>query len=633
MKFGQNTLKNFTQNPKNDVLAGITVSLAMIPEVVAFAFVAQISPIVALFGAFIIGLISALFGGRPGLISGAAGAVAVIFVHMIQEGHAKGLLFDQPVENMGYFYLLAAVVLMGFIQILAGVFKLGKFVRLIPHPVMLGFVNGLAIVIFLAQLGMFKENTKDIFGQNMRDTQSKDLVYNVSDGAVKDLISDTKIFAINGNSVKNISTGEEVFIIADNQVFDIDTKQVVFNFKDNGFYSVKDNGVVKSTMKGQKLYVMIGLVLLTMLIIWGLPKLTKKMPAALTAILIVTLISIFGGLESINVGDFIRDGGGAGLNGFDELSSKLNLSELWSHLPFNLDTLKFIAPYAFLAASVGLIETLMTMNLVDELTDTRGDGNRECVAQGAGNMVSSIFGGTGGCGMIGQTVININAGGRGRLSGVMMALTLLTFILFADKYIEQVPIAALVGVMFMMVIETFAWSSFRIMKKIPVSDAVVLVIVSVVTVFFDLAIAVFVGVIISALSFAWENAKKIRARKRMQDDGTKTYEIWGPLFFGSITAFNEKFDIKNDPDNVEIDFVEARISDHSAIEAIFIIVEKYQAEGKTIKLKHLSEDCKILLYKASPKFKEVIVDAIDDPRYHLAANPEKFTRPLSEYNV
>ncbi|SDS67595.1 SulP family inorganic anion transporter [Winogradskyella sediminis] len=633
MKFGQNTLKNFTQNPKNDILAGITVSLAMIPEVVAFAFVAQISPIVALFGAFIIGLISALFGGRPGLISGAAGAVAVIFVHMIQEGHAKGLLFDQPVENMGYFYLLAAVVLMGFIQILAGVFKLGKFVRLIPHPVMLGFVNGLAIVIFLAQLGMFKENTKDIFGQNMRNTQSKDLVYNVSDGAVKDLISDTKIFSINGNSVKNISTGEEVFIISNNQVFDIDTKQVVFNIKDNGFYSIKDNGVVKSTLEGKKLYIMISLVLLTMFIIWGLPKLTKKMPAALTAILIVTLISIFGGLESINVGDFIRDGGGAGLNGFDELSSKLNLSELWSHLPFNLDTLKFIAPYAFLAASVGLIETLMTMNLVDELTDSRGDGNRECVAQGTGNMLSGIFGGTGGCGMIGQTVININAGGRGRLSGVMMALTLLTFILFADKYIEQVPIAALVGVMFMMVIETFAWSSFRIMKKIPISDAVVLVIVSVVTVFFDLAIAVFVGVIISALSFAWENAKKIRARKRMQDDGTKTYEIWGPLFFGSITAFNEKFDIKNDPDNVEIDFVEARISDHSAIEAIFIIVEKYQAEGKTIKLKHLSEDCKILLYKASPKFKEVIVDAIDDPRYHLAANPEKFTRPLSEYNV
>ncbi|WP_452218430.1 SulP family inorganic anion transporter [Lacinutrix undariae] len=633
MKLGSTFFKNFTNNPKNDTLSGITVSLAMIPEVVAFAFVAQISPIVALFGAFIIGIISALFGGRPGLISGAAGAVAVIFVHMIQEGHAKGLLFDTPVENMGYFYLLAAVVLMGIIQVFAGLFKLGKFVRLIPHPVMMGFVNGLAIVIFMAQLGMFKENTKDIYGQNMRKTESKELVYNITDNSVNDLISGTEIFSIDGNSVSNIKTGEAVFTMSEHQVFDINTKKVIFNIQDNGFYSVKDSGVVKSLMEGNKLYIMIALVLLTMFIIWGLPKLTKKMPAALTAILIVTLISIFGGLQSINVGDFIRDGGGAGLNGFDELSSKLNLVELWSNLPFNLDTLKFIAPYAFLAASVGLIETLMTMNLVDELTDSRGDGNRECVAQGAGNMISGVFGGTGGCGMIGQTVININAGGRGRLSGVMMAVTLLTFILFADKYIEQVPIAALVGVMFMMVIETFAWSSFRIMKKIPMSDAVVLVIVSVVTVFFDLAIAVFVGVIISALSFAWENAKKIRARKRIKEDGTKTYEIWGPLFFGSITAFNEKFDIKNDPDHIEIDFIEARISDHSAIEAIFILVEKYQAEGKTIKLKHLSEDCKILLYKANPKFKEVVVEAIDDPRYHLAENPEKFTKPLSEYQM
>jgi SulP family sulfate permease len=310
---------------------------------------------------------------------------------------------------------------------------------------------------------------------------------------------------------------------------------------------------------------------------------------------------------------------------------KLNLLELWSNLPFNLDTLKFIAPYAFLAASVGLIETLMTMNLVDELTGTRGNGNKECVAQGAGNMVSGLFGGTGGCGMIGQTVININAGGRGRLSGVMMSLTLLTFILFADKYIEQVPIAALVGVMFMMVIETFAWSSFRIMNKIPKSDVFVLIIVSAVTVIFDLAIAVFVGVIISALSFAWSSAKKIRARKRLKPDGTKVYEIWGPLFFGSITDFNVKFDIKNDPDAVEIDFVESRVADHSAIEAIFGLVEKYQAAGKKVTLKHLSEDCKVLLYKASPVFRGVIEEAVDDPRYHLAANPEDFPKPLSEY--
>ncbi|CAL2090582.1 SulP family inorganic anion transporter [Tenacibaculum sp. 190524A02b] len=624
-------IKSKKINIKDDTLAGITVSLAMIPEVVAFAFVAQISPIVALFGAFVVGIISAIFGGRPGLISGAAGAVAVIFVNMIQEGHAKGLLFDTPVENMGYFYLLAAVVLMGIIQVLAGVFKLGKFVRLIPHPVMMGFVNGLAIVIFLAQLGMFKENKKDVFGQNMRETTSKELVYTVTNNEVKDVTSGTTLYTIKDKTVVNTQTNTEAFVISEGQVFDLSTKKVVFNVGDEGFYAVKDSGVVKSVMQGEKLYAMIGLVLLTMLIVWGLPKLTTKLPAALTAILIVTMVAIFGGINAINVGDFIRDGGGAGLNGFDEISKKLNLIELWGNLPFNLDTLKFIAPYAFLAASVGLIETLMTMNLVDELTDSRGNGNKECVAQGAGNIVSGMFGGTGGCGMIGQTVININAGGRGRLSGVMMAVTLLIFILFADKYIEQVPIAALVGVMFMMVIETFAWSSFRIMKKIPVSDAFVLVIVSAVTVFFDLAIAVFVGVIISALSFAWSNAKKIRARKRMKADGTKVYEIWGPLFFGSITAFNEKFDVKNDPDKIEIDFIESRISDHSALEALFVLVEKYQAAGKSIKLKHLSEDCKVLMYKASDVFHEVIVEDIDDPRYHLAANPEAFPKPLSEY--
>ena len=616
---------------KDDSLAGITVSLAMIPEVVAFAFVAQISPIVALFGAFVVGIISAIFGGRPGLISGAAGAVAVIFVNMIQEGHAKGLLFEQPVENMGYFYLLAAVVLMGVIQVLAGVFKLGKFVRLIPHPVMMGFVNGLAIVIFMAQLGMFKENSKDIFGQNKRKTKSKELVYKVENNEVKDIASNTVLFTINKDEVLNAQTNKKSFIIAENQVFDAATQKVVFNVGEDGFYSVKDSGVVKSTMQGSKLYTMIALVLLTMLIVWGLPKLTTKVPAALTAILIITLIVVFTGIPAINVGDFIRDGGGSGLNGFDEISKKMNLSVLWGNLPFNLDTLKFIAPYSFLAASVGLIETLMTMNLVDELTDTRGNGNKECVAQGAGNIVSGLFGGTGGCGMIGQTVININAGGRGRLSGVMMAVTLLIFILFADKYIEQVPIAALVGVMFMMVIETFAWSSFRIMNKIPKSDAVVLIIVSAVTVVFDLAIAVFVGVIISALVFAWENAKRIRARKRMKDDGTKVYEIWGPLFFGSIKAFNDKFDVKNDPSKIEIDFVESRISDHSGIEAIFNLVEKYQAAGKKITLKHLSEDCKVLLYKASPVFSEVIEEDVDDPRYHLAANPEKFPKALSEY--
>ncbi|PWG06431.1 SulP family inorganic anion transporter [Polaribacter aquimarinus] len=547
-------IKKITPNAKDDILAGITVSLAMIPEVVAFAFVAQIDPLVALSGAFIIGLITAIFGGRPGLISGAAGAVAVIFVTMIAEGHEKGMLFDTPIDNMGYFYLLACVILMGIIQVFAGVFKLGRFVRLIPHSVMMGFVNGLAIVIFWAQVKMFSHKT-----------------LNVSDSGVKEYVT--------------------------------------------------------SFMQGTELYIMISLVALTMAIIWVLPKITKKLPASLTAILITTFVVIAFSIDVSTVGSYIVEGGGTGLKG--EFPTP-NL-ELWQNLPFNLDTLSFILPFAFLAASVGLIESLMTMNLVDELTESRGNGNRECVAQGAGNIVSGLFGGTGGCGMIGQTVININAGGRGRLSGVMMAITLLTFILFTDKFIEQVPIAALVGVMFMMVIETFAWSSFRILKKIPKSDAFVLITVSAVTVIYDLAIAVFVGVIISALAFAWENAKKIRARKRFKADGTKIYEIWGPLFFGSISAFNEKFDVKNDPDVIEIDFVEARVSDHSAIEAIFALVEKYHAAGKKITLKHLSEDCKILLYKASPIFTDIIEEGIDDPRYHLAANPEKFPKPLGEY--
>ena len=547
-------IKKITPNAKDDVLAGITVSLAMIPEVVAFAFVAQIDPLVALSGAFIIGLITAVFGGRPGLISGAAGAVAVIFVSMIAEGHTKGMLFDTPIDNMGYFYLLACVILMGVIQVLAGVLKIGKFVRLIPHSVMMGFVNGLAIVIFWAQVKMFSHKTLEVSAEG----------------------------------VKNYAS---------------------------------------TFMQGTELYIMLGLVALTMAVIWLLPKITKKIPAALTAILITTFIVIFTGMDVSTVGSYIIEGGGTGLKGEFPTPN----TDLWKNLPINLDTFMFILPFAFLAASVGLIESLMTMNLVDELTETRGNGNRECVAQGAGNILSGLFGGTGGCGMIGQTVININAGGRGRLSGIMMALTLLTFILFTDKLIEQVPIAALVGVMFMMVIETFAWSSFRILKKIPKSDAFVLITVSAVTVVFDLAIAVFVGVIISALSFAWENAKKIRARKRIKEDGTKVYEIWGPLFFGSITAFNEKFDVKIDPQMVEIDFVEARISDHSAIEAIFALVEKYQAAGKKVTLKHLSEDCKVLLYKASPIFIGLIEEDIDDPRYHLAANPEDFPKPLSEY--
>ncbi|WP_438962543.1 SulP family inorganic anion transporter [Nonlabens sp.] len=534
---------NFTKNPKDDILAGITVSLAMIPEVVAFAFVAGIDPLVALSGAFIIGLITALFGGRPGLISGAAGAVAVIFVDLIIKGHEKGMLMETPVENMGFYYLFGAVILMGLIQILAGVLKIGKFVRLIPHPVMMGFVNGLAIVIFWAQVKMFTH--------------------------------------------KNLEVGPD---------------------------GIKK--YVPTYMEGTELWIMIGLVALTMAIIWLLPKLTKKIPAALTAILITTAVVVLGDMNVSTVGSYIIEGGGTGLKG--ELPT-FNMA-LWENLPIGFDTFKFILPYAFLAAAVGLIESLMTMNLVDELTETRGSGNRECVAQGAGNILSGLFGGTGGCGMIGQTVININAGGRGRLSGVMMSLTLLTFLLFTDKLIEQVPIAALIGVMFMMVIETFAWSSFRILRKIPLSDAAVLIIVSVVTVVFDLAIAVFVGVIISALVFAWESAKRIRARKSIKEDGTKVYEIWGPLFFGSVTDFNLKFDPKRDPEKIEIDFIESRVQDHSGIEALRGVVNKYLELDKKITLTHLSPECKELLIRHNPEFETIIESSIEDPRYHIATD-------------
>jgi SulP family sulfate permease len=374
---------------------------------------------------------------------------------------------------------------------------------------------------------------------------------------------------------------------------------------------------------------MIGLVGLTMAIMFGLPQITKKLPEALVAILVVSAIVIFGDLEVATVGSFIRDGGGEGLKG----GLPLPQWAIFEKIPLNFETLKFIGPYALILAAIGLIESLMTLNLIDELTETRGNSNKECIAQGGANILTGLFGGMGGCAMIGQSIINIKGGGRGRLSGIVAALALLGFILFASGLIEQVPISALVGVMFMVVIGTFAWSSFRIINKIPKTDVFVLILVSSMTVFFDLAIAVISGVIVSALVFSWENAKRIRARKRIKEDGTKVYEIWGPLFFGSIKTFNDKFDVKNDPQYVEIDFVESRVSDHSAIEAISNLVNKYKEEGKTIHLKHLSQDCKILLYKSSPLFKDIIIEAIDDPRYHLAENPEAFTKGLSEYKI
>lgn len=359
-----------------------------------------------------------------------------------------------------------------------------------------------------------------------------------------------------------------------------------------------------------------------MFMMLGMPKIKylKKLPEALVAILVVSFIVIFFNLDVATVGSFIRDGGGEGLKGG---LPTLHL-ETFQKIPFTWETIKFILPYAVILAAIGLIESLMTLNLIDDLTETRGNANKECIAQGSANVVTGLFGGMGGCAMIGQSIINIKSGGRGRLSGIIAALTLLSFILFASGLIEQVPIAALVGVMFMVVIGTFAWSSFRILNKIPRTDVFVLILVSALTVIFDLAIAVFAGVIISALVFSWENAVRIRARKHFKEDGTKVYEIWGPLFFGSISTFNSKFDAKNDPDQVEIDFMESRVSDHSAIEAINSIVEKYETAGKTIHLKHLSEECKLILHKNSPKFRTVIIDAIDDPRYHVVENPEEF---------
>ncbi len=527
-------IRNFTFNTKDDILSGLTVALALVPEAVAFAFVAGIDPLVGLYGAFIMGIVTSLFGGRPGMISGATGAMAVVMVHLIQQGNAAGLALAQPIQNLGLQWLFITLLIVGGIQVMAGAFKLGKFVRLIPHPVMMGFVNGLAIVIFLSQLEMFQ-----------------------------------------------VRSGGEM-----------------------------------SWLQGGPLYIMLGLIALTMAIMYLLPRLTKKIPAALVAIIVVACVTIFGGLDVSTVGSFIRDGGGEGLQG-GLPSFQLQIFTLFETISGHLG---LIVTTAFLLAAVGLIESLMTLNLVDEMTNTRGSGNRECVAQGGANILSGLFGGMGGCAMIGQSIININSGGRGRLSGATAAIALLCFILFGAPLIEQIPIAGLVGVMFMVVVGTFAWSSFRIMNKIPAADAVVLITVSAITVWQDLAIAVLVGVIMSALVFAWKSATMIRARKRVKEDGTKVYEIWGPLFFGSVTAFNSKFDPLMDPENIEIDFIESRVSDHSGVEAIRSVTNKYRKEGKKVKLTHLSPECVTLLQKNSSNFNKVIEQSIDDPRYFVVTD-------------
>lgn len=513
---------------KDDLFSGLTVALALVPEAVAFAFVAGISPVIGLYGAFMMGLITSLFGGRPGMISGATGAMAVVMVHLISEGNAMGAAGDQ----MGLQYLFATLLLTGVLQGAAGFFRMGKFIRMIPHSVMMGFVNGLAIVIFISQLGMFK--------------------------------------------------------------------------------------VGDQWMQGTQLYSMLGLTLLTMAILYFFPKITKKVPAALMGIVVVSLLVIFGGIETETVKSFIQGKGGTGLQ------ASLPSFGIPS-VPLSWATLQFIFPYALILASIGLIESLMTLNLIDELTETRGSANRESVAQGLANVVNGFFGGMGGCAMIGQSIINIKSGGRGRLSGLVASLALLVFFLFGATYIEMIPIAALTGVMFMVVIGTFAWSSFKMWNQIPLADFLVIGLVTVVTVFFDLAIAVLAGVVVSALVFAWENALRIRARKSVDKHGIKHYEIYGPLFFGSTTLFNSKFEVNEDPNEVVIDFAESRIMDQSAIEAINKLAERYQKLGKQIHLRHLSKDCVKLIEKAD---KICDVNVLEDPDYFVAI--DNYNRLMAE---
>ena len=502
---------------KVEILSGLTVALALVPEAVAFAFVAGVEPLVGLYAAFIVGLITAVFGGRPGMISGATGALAVVMVSLV--------------AVHGVEYLFATVVLMGLIQIFVGIMRWGKFIRLVPHPVMLGFVNGLAIVIFLAQLGQFQ-------------------VPGSAQGG--------------GHGMAN---GE--------------------------------------WLSGGPLYLMLGLVALTMAIIWVMPKITNAVPAPLAGIGIVAALVIGFGLDVPLVGDLASIEGG--LPPFHV-----------PMVPLTWETFEIILPYALILAAIGLIESLLTLNLVGEMTGKRGGASQECLAQGAANTVTGFFGGMGGCAMIGQSMINVKSGGRTRIAGIAAALFLLAFILFASGLIEQIPLAALVGVMFMVVIGTFAWNSLRILRKVPRTDAFVTILVTIVTVATDLATAVVVGVIVSALAYAWSNATRIHALKRESrtEAGAQVYEIQGPLFFGSADGFLEIFDIANDPDVVIVDFANSRVADQSALQAIEALAQRYVDAGKVIQLRHLSRDCHTLLSKAG----HLVIDSDDDPDYELAVD-------------
>lgn len=495
-------------NYKTEILSGLTVALALVPEAIAFALIAGLSPLTGLYAAFTMGLITSVFGGRPGMISGATGAVAVVIIALA--------------KSHGVEYIFAAVVLAGILQMAAGFLRLGKFIRLVPHPVMFGFVNGLAIVIFLAQMDQFK---------------------------------------ING-----------------------------------------------SWMTGPTMYLMLGLVFLTMLIIWGLPKITKAIPASLAAILVVAAITIGFQIDTKTVGDIASIKGGF---------PPFHIPEV----PITMESLKVIFPYALIIAGVGLIESLLTLNLIDEITETRGRSNKEAVAQGMANFITGFFSGMGGCAMIGQSLINISSGARARLSGIVASILLLMFIMFGAPYIEQLPMAALTGVMIMVAIGTFEWASLRTVGKMPWIDVIVMVLVAGITVLMhNLALAVLIGVIISALVFAWENAIRIRARKHIDANGVKHYEIYGPLFFGSVGVFNDKFDVQGDPDEVIIDFAESRVADMSGIEALNKLTERYQKAGKVIHLKHLSKDCVKLLKNAE---QIIEVNIIEDPRYKVAYDPRR----------
>lgn len=493
---------------KIELLAGLTVALALVPEAVAFAFVAGVHPLTGLYAAFIVGLVTAMIGGRPGMISGATGALAVVMVSLV--------------SSHGVNYLFATIVLMGILQITAGVLKLGKFIRLVPHPVMLGFVNGLAIVIFMAQLMHFQVQGPDGY---------------------------------------------------------------------------------KIWMTGWQLIKMLGLVILTMVAIYLSSKFIRAVPAPLVGIGLVAFVVIMFGIEVPRVGDLASIQGG------------LPTFHI-PMVPFNLETLQIIFPYAIILAAIGLIESLLTLNLVSEITEKRGGASQECIAQGTANTITGFFAGMGGCAMIGQSMINVDSGGRTRLSGISAALFLLIFIVFASSLIEQIPLAALVGVMMMVVVGTFAWNSLAILGRIPKNDAMVMILVTTVTVISDLAVAVVTGVIMSALCYAWNNATRITALVEVTADNSKLYKIDGPLFFGSVAGFDELFNPKNDPNLVIVDFLNSRVVDQSALQAIEKIAQKYEARGKLLQLRHLSKDCHRLLNRAG----QLVVNSDNDPDYGLAVD-------------